>query len=128
MRFARFFVLAVSAVAVIFPVNAGEPESDEAGITDAQKVAFMKHWIGSKFAIKEFCKSANPDKAAEFEAAWINSLVTESADAKAYAASPEIAVEGAGRLKEYTNEAKRSASAREGLMMSCDGALIGKTF
>ncbi len=108
--------------------KADEPKDADDGMTAEQQIAFMKHWVSSKFAIKEFCKNLKPEKAAEFDIAWANALAKEEPSAQAYAVSPEIATDGAVRLKEYAEEAKRSTLALEGLTLSCDGALKGKSF
>ncbi len=115
------------SIAIVAPRDAVAAE--ETGSLAAERsAAIQKNFVASKHALKEYCKGQKSAQAAVFDAAWDKYLSGESAEMKAYSATPEFASAAADVLKEFIAEAKKGGMALDGLTKSCEQALELKSF
>ena len=115
MRVASSFVaLSLFAIVASTPTLAVDQPGEKAGQADmkaAMQGEMERQLLVGMVALKDYCKQAAPDKAADFDASWEKNTSDVPAELKTYSATPEFAEKVAARLKQLTDTSKTPAGA-----------------
>ena len=120
MRIASSFVaLSLFAFVASAPTLAADQAPEKAGQADmkaAMQGEMERQLLVGMVALKDYCKQAEPDKSADFDASWEKNTADVPAELKTYSATPEFATAVAQ---------KSGPNCRVSVGKMCDGEIVG---
>ena len=115
MKFALVFAALLLSVTVpSAPTLAVDQPGEKAGQADmklAMQAEMERQLLVGMVALKDYCKQAEPDKSAEFDASWEKNTADVPAELKTYSATPEFATAVAARFKQLSDTSTTPAGA-----------------